>query len=1109
MDRKRIEAFLAIPKKANYVLQILSLLLFCIVLRLVYLSVYEHDSKERQKQARTQKVVVEAPLRGTIQDRFGTTLARNQVLYQACIVWSDIVEHVPRSTTYVDSSGKVDRILVRKKYISALSSMLARQLNLEARRIEDVIYSYAVFSHSLPIPIKSGLSEREFYRLNAQARLWPGLLLKRTSTRIYPQGTSGCHVVGYTDSLSKEEYDAVISEIHTLRTYLKAKEVEEEVELPLGITSYFHAKERLQQLERCGYGMLDSVGKAGIEASFDEQLRGVRGRKKYITNAKGDVIASSSASSRALSGKRIKLTISSELQDYCEKVLLMSEKERQEWWKEKNDHKGSDRTAPLFRGGAIVVLDPKSHEILALASTPRFDPNEITKRRNKTLLLQHQKEQPISWHRGESLVEALWDGFLPMTQEKVKKNFDCYEEALYLDWDHFLTFLCSNRPYILNYVRADRPIGPFIQMQRDLFIESKSRNLEPKQFLEKLIQNDLPTTSLGSSSIENFKKKIETKNVQEAALLFDIGRLLLRQENISEALVQEIGSYSFSTMYRFSKAKAYMMRLFEEAAFKEFQKGPFQTWRDTHEKSFLLEKRKEEEQQKKCGQPYLLYIDRECQRQFEIWWKDVSALLLKTAAGVIQESALTRPLKHTLERALIKFFEQTPPSIQKDCFIFLSAIKKVSTKHVEGEFLSAIQCYKNLEFPLLSTYRMGGSSTLIRTCKELVSCLFMLSPPPTLSFAFSQVSPPGSIFKLVTAYAALEEQAMKTKEAEVSPDFFVFKDEVFRQNNKVYVGYDNTQKPIPQVYRGGRIPKSLNYHIGTVNMIGAIANSSNPYFALLADEKLHSPEDLVSAAKVLGYGEKSGLCLPGEATGRVPNDLASEKTNLYTTAIGQHTLLATPLQSSLMLAALSTDGTLYTPKLVQMALGRDMSQMRAFREGDACQQRELLQMLGIDFALFLDQVSFKSPYRVYIPKSKCRRKVRLDGKVKDILLSGMEAAVSRLKKSSDAMRGDFSNMSFALKSFINSRGMVGKSSTAESLETIGLSLNEPPYMYSHTAFGAVFFDDEASLLERKMPSLVVVVFLRYGKFGKHAAPLAAAVRDEWLKIKQHHAKREL
>ena len=1105
LERKREEAFLAIPKKANTVLQVLSFLLFCICLRLVYLTVQEHTRKEREEQTRTQKIVYEAPLRGTIQDRFGITLARNQVSYQVSIVWSDIVEHVPRWGAKTGHSVARERFLLRKQYITALSRMLAKELSLDPQRIEDIIYSYAVFSHCVPVPLKRELTEEEFYRLNAKSRLWPGLVLERTARRVYPEGATGCQVVGYTAPLSKGEYDSIISEMHALRTYMKRKEVGEEADLPPGISSYFHAKERLKKLESCGYGFVDSIGKTGIEAAFDEQLRGARGYKKYVTNSRGDILLSSCISNRAISGKRIKLTLSSELQEYCERLLLMTEKARQEWWKEKQDMNGQRQLPPFIRGGAIVAIDPQTSEVLALASTPRYDPNEIHRKSEKSFLMNAKANKPISWFRNEPLSEAIWDGMMPLSREQTTDRLEAYEEAIFLSWDQFLRLLFVHRPHIVRLLDQDKPVAEFLDQQKALFALSQSWGIPPAQVIEKVVSNEWHASDeQGAYYVELLRKAVGSETANSATLLFDVGRLLLRQERLSPRLEKALSGYQFQEIDRLSKTKAYLVRLFEEEAFVEFQKGPFQTWRQAHERTFLQQKRQEEEHVKKPGQPYLLYLDKECTRQFHIWWKGSSLLLTKALAGLLPVQRLSKPLTLILAQSLRRFHHEASLKTKQECFLFFHAMKEMAQCRLEDEFFDALQSYKELGFPLFSAYRIGGSLEQVRTGKGLVSSLLMLSPPPTLSFAFSQVSPPGSIFKLVTAYAAMEQYAMQNKDkAKVSPSLFLFHDEVFRNGGKVYVGYDSSGKPIPQVYKGGRIPKSLNYHIGPVDMVGAIASSSNPYFALLSEEKLARPNDLLYAASSLGYGEKSGLSLPNEAKGRVPLDLTEDKTGLYTTAIGQHTLLATPLQSAMMLSTLTTDGTLFSPRLIKMAMGRDSKSKNGFASFSRFPEKDLLHLIGIDFPLFLEKRVVRSPYRVYIPKSKKRRKVRLDPSVREILLQGMAAAVSKIKETGHSLKHDFRHAPSILKAFMENRAMIGKSSTAESLEIIGLNVGEPPFMYSHTAFGAVFFEEE-ELLRYKKPSLVVVVFLRYGKFGKQAAPIAAAVKQEWERIKKHH-----
>ena len=1089
LDRKRIEAFLAIPMKANKVLQIVSCLMLCIGLRLCYLTICQYEVRVEQARASMQKTVFEPALRGTIQDRFGITIARNEVAFQVSVVWAEIAHAVPRWA--FSESLEHRRIPLRKRYVQAFTSMLAKELQLDPKRIEDVIYSYAIFSHTVPVPLKTDISERLFYRLQAKARFWPGLVVERVSKRVYPRGCSLCHVVGYTAPLGREEYDAIISEIHELRSYLKAKEIGEERDLPLGITSYFHAKERLAQLERSGYGMFDSVGKSGIEASFDEQLRGIRGFKKYIMNSKGDTIALSSASCRALSGKRVLLTISSELQEYAEKLLLETESARKRWQK---GHQESGQSYPFFRGGAIVALDPKTSEIVALASTPRFDPNDCAKRSEGNLLFKNKKAHPTPWIRNDLYAEALWNMVMPLSYEKIgsplSKN-SVERDEKYLDWNLFLRLLCPSSSFLQSELDEKKEVFCFLEAQKELFHLAEELRMGPRQLLERAYEGKL--SNLPSGPLLTLLQK--ARSLKELSLYFDMSRLLLRYETIPKVIYGDLCHCTLREIHEFSSEQALLLSLLEEKAFEEFQRGPFRIWRTLHEKQFLLEKRKEEETLKKVGKPYLHYLDAECRAQFDTWWKDVRVPLLKACAGIVRPNDLCRSLRECLQEGLQNLLDEK----HSRCFAYLARLRQFEKEGEADSFIVSLQSYKDIHFDLLNTYRVGGSRQPIRTGRELISSLFMLTPPPTLSFAFSQTSPPGSVFKLVTGYAAMEQHVLSSH-TPLTPKLFVMEDRVYRQGGKVYVGFDVNRTPLPQLYKGGRLPKSMHSDIGEIDMIGAIEHSSNPYFSLLADEKLKAPGDLIKAAKALGFGEKTGLCLPFEAKGHLPNDLSKDKTNLYTTAIGQHTLLSTPIQVAMMLSCLTTDGTLYVPKLVKMAMGRDIKRGNSFSKAAKAEHRRLLQHVGIDFPLFIEHSALDSPYKLFIPKRKCTRKVPLDPEVQSILMRGMDGVIRRLRKTKEALSFDFSHNPQVMRTFLKNEHMIGKSGTAECLETIGLLLGHPPYLYNHTWFGAVFLD------EKEEPDLVVVVFLRYGKFGRQVAPLASAIYEEWKHILEIHKK---
>ena len=60
--------------------------------------------------------------------------------------------------------------------------------------------------------------------------------------------------------------------------------------------------------------------------------------------------------------------------------------------------------------------------------------------------------------------------------------------------------------------------------------------------------------------------------------------------------------------------------------------------------------------------------------------------------------------------------------------------------------------------------------------------------------------------------------------------------------------------------------------------------------------------------KKFSYGSRTGIELPGEIRGNIPNDLDSNRNELYALAIGQHSLVVTPLQTAVMLGAIANGG---------------------------------------------------------------------------------------------------------------------------------------------------------------------------------------------------------
>jgi len=151
---------------------------------------------------------------------------------------------------------------------------------------------------------------------------------------------------------------------------------------------------------------------------------------------------------------------------------------------------------------------------------------------------------------------------------------------------------------------------------------------------------------------------------------------------------------------------------------------------------------------------------------------------------------------------------------------------------------------------------------------------------PLFNRAVSGTFAPGSVFKLVPAIAALSEGLIKADS--LIEDTGEIRIDQYRYGNWYFDQYGRTE--------------------GEINIKKAIARSNDIFFYRLG-EKL-GIDNLVFWSKKLGVGETTGIDLPGEARGLLPDPLWRERTlgekwflgNTYHMSIGQGDLLMTPIQ---------------------------------------------------------------------------------------------------------------------------------------------------------------------------------------------------------------------
>ena len=157
--------------------------------------------------------------------------------------------------------------------------------------------------------------------------------------------------------------------------------------------------------------------------------------------------------------------------------------------------------------------------------------------------------------------------------------------------------------------------------------------------------------------------------------------------------------------------------------------------------------------------------------------------------------------------------------------------------------------------------------------------------------------PPGSVFKVVSAISFLENG--------IDP-----KEKYLDRN-----GYYEIGKWRWRAWKAGG-------H-GYVDMKKSIVESANPYYYKLADQIGHKP--IVETAHIFGLGEKTGIDIPGEKRGILPDVEWKKKVigsgwykgDTILLSIGQGYLTVTPLQIAVLYAAIANKGYTYSPHLAK------------------------------------------------------------------------------------------------------------------------------------------------------------------------------------------------
>jgi penicillin-binding protein 2 len=197
---------------------------------------------------------------------------------------------------------------------------------------------------------------------------------------------------------------------------------------------------------------------------------------------------------------------------------------------------------------------------------------------------------------------------------------------------------------------------------------------------------------------------------------------------------------------------------------------------------------------------------------------------------------------------------------------------------------------------------------------------------PLVNHAISGQYPPGSTFKIVPAAAGLQERVIDRETRLKCEGELLLPNKYFP---------DDPEKA--QVFRCW-----YKWGHGALNIIDGIAHSCDIYFYQVGggfeDFSGLGMEELGEYARAFGFGEPTGIALPGESGGLVPDDHWKRVNygehwvtgDTYNAVIGQGYVLVTPMQLLNATVAIANGGTLYRPQILYQIIDTEGTTVQGF-----------------------------------------------------------------------------------------------------------------------------------------------------------------------------------
>ena len=310
------------------------------------------------------------PPRGVIVDRYGKPLAINKPSFNVTIIPAFLPDdEAERQGVYEQLSAltqvpvtntvnqELQIVLANPELVSNYSRLAeiygasveetldaAGVVEQQPDSIEGIVNEHS-FAPYVPAVITTGVSISVAYQIEQQSIFLPGVRVLPEPLREYPSGEYTAHLIGYMGPVPNQSW---ITEL--------------------------------------GYERDDRVGWAGLEASMEIELAGQKGERQIEQDWTGREVRQIGEEISPQAGLNLHLTLDLRLQEITADVLAQFMEANS--LAVRTDNVTGERSFPEIEQAAVVALNPKTGEVLAMVNFPTFDNNRF------------QTEVPVEYYLG-------------------------------------------------------------------------------------------------------------------------------------------------------------------------------------------------------------------------------------------------------------------------------------------------------------------------------------------------------------------------------------------------------------------------------------------------------------------------------------------------------------------------------------------------------------------------------------------------------------------------------------------------------------------------------------------------------------------------------------